>query len=292
MIRVSGVSKKIHNKMILEDIRFSVQKGTVTGVIGRNGAGKTTLLRLIAGILQPSKGEITVDDQDVFIQPQIKQQVVFVPDSTDALKTYTIKDIIRFYQQIYHTFDQDYFYELLERFNFHKDGKIKSFSKGQKALFSLILAFSTKSQYILLDEPTDGLDVIVKKQILQLIAEVVSEREVSVLISSHRLDELEKLADQIVVLKGGKVDSEFDMEHLKDQYRKLQVAFQDGMPSSLREHVHILSETGRVAVVLVPQDDQDSIDMIHQANPILFEDLALTLEDIFVAKLGGDLYVS
>ncbi|GEL78808.1 ABC transporter ATP-binding protein [Tenuibacillus multivorans] len=292
MIRVSGVSKSIHKNRILKNVHFSVRSGTITGVVGRNGAGKTTLLRIIAGILYPSSGEITVNDQNVFKQPDVKQNVVFVPDSTDALRTYSIKEIVKFYEEIYDTFDQEYFYQLLEKFKFTKQGKIKYFSKGQKALFSLILAFSTNAKYVLLDEPTDGLDVIIKKQILQFIAEAVSERDVSVVISSHRLDELEKMADHIVVLKQGKVDSELEMEELKSQYHKIQVAFEGKLPQHIRDRSEVLSETGRVSVLLISSKDEETKKMIEDAEPILYEELPLSLEDIFVAKLGGDLYVS
>ncbi|TFB24402.1 ABC transporter ATP-binding protein [Filobacillus milosensis] len=291
MIRVSGVSKSIHKNQILKDVHFSVKNGTVTGLVGRNGAGKTTLLRMIAGILKPTNGEITVNDKNVFKQPSIKQNVVFVPDSADALKTYTISEIVMFYKEIYQ-FNEEYFNQLLEKFEFNKQGKIKHFSKGQKALFSLILAFSTNAKYILLDEPTDGLDVIIKKKILQFIAEEVAEKDVSVIISSHRLDELEKMADHIIVLKQGRVDSEIEMEELKSQYRKIQVAFETSLPNYIREQSEVLSESGRVAVLLIDSDDEKTDQLINDASPILYEDLPLTLEDIFIAKLGGELYVS
>ncbi|WP_188206731.1 ABC transporter ATP-binding protein [Alkalibacillus aidingensis] len=292
MIKVSGVSKSIHKQPILNDVHFTVKPGTITGLVGRNGAGKTTLLRLISGILQPSEGAITVNEKNVFQQPEIKQDIVFVPDSTDALKTYSIKEIVKFYQVVYPNFDQDYYFSLLEQFNFKKHGKIKQFSKGQKALFSLILAFSTNAKYILLDEPTDGLDVIIKKQILQFIADQVANKDVSIIISSHRLDELERLADHIVVLKDGAVDSQMEMDQLKQQYKKVQVAYQHKFPAEISEHVEVLSQTGRVSVLLIEADDKGTEAKLREHEPILYEELALTLEDIFVAKLGGDLYVS
>ncbi|WP_027965358.1 ABC transporter ATP-binding protein [Halalkalibacillus halophilus] len=292
MIDVKDMSKTIHQTEILKDVHFQVHPGTVTGVVGRNGAGKTTLLRLISGILEPSTGVVEVNQNNVFKNPEVKHNIVFVPDSTDALKTYSIKEIVKFYQVVYPNFDEDYYYGLLERFNFKKTGKIKQFSKGQKALFSLILAFSTNASYILLDEPTDGLDVIIKKQILQFIAEQVSEKDVAVIISSHRLDELERMADHIVVLKDGAVDSEMSMDNLKEQYRKVQIAYQQEFPKHIEERVEVLTHTGRVAVVLMGANDHETEALIQEEGPILFEDLPLTLEDIFVAKLGGELYVS
>ncbi|MET3683021.1 ABC-2 type transport system ATP-binding protein [Alkalibacillus flavidus] len=292
MIKLNNVSKTLDGSTILEHVDFQVQPGTITGIVGRNGAGKTTLLRMISGIIHPDKGAITVDGKSVFREPNVKQNVVFVPDSTDALKAYSVKEIVKFYKVVYPSFDENYYYQLLDKFNFKKTGKIKQMSKGQKALFSLILAFSTNAQYILLDEPTDGLDVIIKKDILQFIAEEVAKQDVSVIISSHRLDELEKMADHIVVLKDGTVESEVEMEALKQQYKKVQVAYNEPFPNDIQDHLDVLSQAGRVGVVLIKEDDAESEAVLRQYNPILFEELPLTLEDVFVAKLGGDLYVS
>ncbi|WP_102028581.1 ABC transporter ATP-binding protein [Salirhabdus sp. Marseille-P4669] len=292
MIKVEGLTKKINNKTILKDINVSVPNGSITGIVGRNGAGKTTLLRLVAGILKPSQGRITLNDQDVFQYPQVKQDIVFVPDTTDALRQYTVKEIVSLYKRIYNQFNEEEFYQLLSRFEMKESGKIKAFSKGQKALFSLILAFSTNAKFLLLDEPTDGLDVIVKKEILRFIAGAVAEKGVSVLISSHRLDELEALADHIVVLKNGVVDSEMEMDVLKQQYCKIQVAYQEGFPEALRGKVHMLNESGRVYVLLLEKEDEETIQQLKLAQPILYEELPLSLEDIFIAKLGGDTFGS
>ncbi|MDV2582824.1 ABC transporter ATP-binding protein [Alkalibacillus haloalkaliphilus] len=292
MIEVKNVTKTIHKTEVLNDVQFNVRPGTITGVVGRNGAGKTTLLRMISGIIKPDQGDISVEGENVFQQPRVKQDIVFVPDSTDALKTYTVKEIVKFYKVVYPNFDEEYYYSLLDQFKFNKSGKIKKMSKGQKALFSLILAFSTNAKYILLDEPTDGLDVIIKKEILQFIAEQVAHKDVSIIISSHRLDELEKMADHIVVLKDGSVDSEVEMETLKEQYKKVQVAYQGEFPQDILQNLEVLSQNGRVGVVLLDSDDEDGEAILQNYDPILYEELPLSLEDIFVAKLGGDLYVS
>ncbi|GAA0449866.1 ABC transporter ATP-binding protein [Alkalibacillus silvisoli] len=292
MIEVKNVSKSIHKTDVLNNVQFNIRPGTITGVVGRNGAGKTTLLRMISGIIKPDTGDISVDSQDIFQQPQIKQNIVFVPDSTDALKTYTIKEIVKFYKVVYPNFDEDYYFSLLDQFKFKKSGKIKQLSKGQEALFSLILAFSTNSKYILLDEPTDGLDVIIKKEILKFIAEEVAKKDVSIIISSHRLDELEKMADHIVVLKDGSVDSEIEMESLKEQYKKIQVAYQDQFPEDVLQNIEVLSQNGRVGIVLLEALDEEGEAILKSYEPILYEELPLSLEDIFVTKLGGELYVS
>ncbi|MBB6453514.1 ABC-2 type transport system ATP-binding protein [Salirhabdus euzebyi] len=292
MIVVENLVKTIRRQKVLKGIDITVQQGSITGIVGRNGAGKTTLLRTIAGIINPTKGNVTFDGKSVYAFPEVKQNIVFVPDTTDALKQYSIKEIVSLYGLIYSNFDSEYFYSLLRRFSMKETGKIRYFSKGQKALFSLILAFSTNAKFLLLDEPTDGLDVIIKKEILRFIAGEVAERDVSVVISSHRLDELEALADHIIVLKDGIVDSHLDMESLKQKYRKLQVAYENHLPDGLKKHLDILHNSGRVYIILVPSDDEETIDLLQKSNPLLYEELPLSLEDIFVAKLGGDSYAS
>lgn len=290
MIKAERLSKKIGRKQIFKDINVTIQKGTITGIVGRNGAGKTTLLRTFAGILLPSTGTVTLNDRDIIKYPEVKQDLVFVPDSTEALIQYSIKEIVSLYKAIYKKFDEAYFYGLLEKFSMQPSGKIKDLSKGQKALFSLILAFSTRANFLLLDEPTDGLDVIVKKEILQFIAGEVAEHQVAVIISSHRLDELEALADRIIVLKDGVVESEMEMADFKEQYVKVQIAFQDAMPEELMKKVHLLHQSGRVYVFLMERANGENYEKLKTYHPILLEELPLSLEDVFVAKLGGDSY--
>jgi ABC-2 type transport system ATP-binding protein len=290
-VEIKQLSKSIHRKQIIENIDFSIESGKVTGLIGRNGAGKTSLLRLMVGILLPTSGDVTLDNKSIYSYPELKKDIVFVPDTSEALKSYSIKEIVDLYQDIYEHFDRTLFYELLERFHLPATGKVDSFSKGMKALFSLILAFSTKAKYILLDEPTDGLDVIVKKRMLQFIVEAVADYDVAVVISSHRLDELEFLADSIVMIKDGKMASSYSLESMKEAYKKVQVVFPEGLPEPVRENSTVLQQTGKVYILVLEGDLEKSIQIVKEANPLFYEELSITLEDLFVAKLGGDDYV-
>ncbi|CAM3945500.1 ABC transporter ATP-binding protein [Alkalicoccus chagannorensis] len=289
-MKVKHLSKKIHRNYILEDINFHVEPGSITGVVGRNGAGKTTLLRTMAGILIPSRGDVSIDGRSIFQHPEMKAATAFVPDSSEALKNFSTDEIKRLYQSLYPRFDPSYFDRLMDRFGLEKRKKIGHYSKGMKALFGLITAFSTNASYILLDEPTDGLDVIVKKQVMQLLIEEASESNVSIILSSHRLDELEMMANDIILLRHGRVESHYELDKLKERYKKLQVVFEETMPAALEASVHILDQTGRVYTILVPESDPAVIEQIHNSGPLLYEELAMTLEDYFVARLGGDTY--
>lgn len=290
-MQIEQVSKTIHRKEVLEQIEFTIEPGKVTGIIGRNGAGKTTLLRLMVGIIQPTTGDVKLNEQSIFTYPELKQDIVFVPDSPEALKGFTIKEIERLYHDIYPRFDKELFYRLLERFSLPQNARIGSFSKGMKALFALILAFSTKAKYILLDEPTDGLDVIVKKRILQFIVEAVADFKVAVVISSHRLDELEFLADSIIMLKEGKITESYSLDTLKRLYKKVQVVFPHGLPETVKKMGTLIQQTGKVYIFILEGELEQVIADLKAFNPLYFEELPLTLEDLFVAKLGGDEFV-
>ncbi|OLO35904.1 ABC transporter ATP-binding protein [Alkalihalophilus pseudofirmus] len=288
MIEINQLSKSIHNHEVLNEINFELKPGNIIGLIGRNGAGKTTLLRLLVGILLPTKGDVLLDGKSIYQNPEVKKEIVFVPDSPEALKNYATQEIVKLYKQIYPNFDEKYFYELLERFSLSKTRKVGNYSKGMKALFALVLAFSTRAKYILLDEPTDGLDVIVKKKILRYIIEEVAEQQVSVIISSHRLDELEFMADQIIVIKDGTIDSNYDLDEMKKSYRKVQVVFKGYIPDELSEQVNVLYQSGRVYTLLIDGDLAQKEEEIKKHEPLLYEELSVVLEDIFVAKLGGE----
>lgn len=291
-MRVKHLSKEIHHHKILTDIDFDIKTGSIVGIIGRNGAGKTTLLRTMVGILEPSYGDVLIEDESIFRNPRLKEQIIFVPDSSEALKSYSTKEMLVLYKQIYPNFDEDYYIELMERFSLPEMKKIGNYSKGMKALFSLVIAFSTRAKYILLDEPTDGLDVIVKKRVLKILLEEVASNEVAVIISSHRLDELEFMANDIIMIKNGKVDSRHGLDEMKATYLKAQVAFKNDMPASIKDHVRILNQTGRVYSILIDKNHVEIKQKINHASPLLYEELPLSLEDLFVAKLGGDDNVS
>jgi ABC-2 type transport system ATP-binding protein len=294
MLKVSSVSKSIEGKPVLENIDLTLNPGTIAGIVGRNGVGKSTLLRTMAGILDPDHGEITFNEINIHKQPEVKQKLTYVPDSTELLKTYNVKEIVKLYDAIYENFDVIYFYSLMDRFKLPKNKKLRSYSKGMKALFLMILSFSTKAEFIILDEPTNGLDPIVKRNILQFIIEEVSERQLCVLISTHHLEEVEKMADVLIMMKDGKLDSVTSIEDAKSEFRKVQVVYMESLPQSISElkNVSILSRVGRVSTLLIKGSIEATLDKIHQENPLLVEELPMTLEDVFISSLGGESHVS
>jgi ABC-2 type transport system ATP-binding protein len=293
MLQIKNLSKTINGKHVLQDLSFSIPQGSITGLVGCNGVGKSTLMRTIIGILNPTQGEVTYETINIHKQPSIKQKMIFVPDSTSMLRSYTVKEIVKVYKSIYKTFDEEYFYTLMERFSLPK-GKINSYSKGMKALIQILLAFATKADIILLDEPTNGLDLLIKKQILKFIVEEVAKRNISVLISTHHLDEIEKIADTAIMLKDGKIEQIMTIEEIKNDYVKIQVAFSQSFPRKLEllTNITIIATVGRVHTVLIKGNIEETLQKFTNEVPLLLETLPMTLEDLFEHTLGGEVHVS
>lgn len=293
MLSVQQLHKSIDRKPVLQNINFSLEQGQVVGLIGLNGAGKTTLLKMMAGILQPDDGKVELNGRSIHAEPQLKQNLVFVPDSPEALYGYTPQESAKWLSQIYPSFDNLYFQEMLERFSLPKHQNIRHFSKGMKMIFSTILGLGTKSQYVLLDEPTNGVDPIAKKQVLSLLMEA-AEEGTTLVISSHLLDELERITDTLLLMKDGGIEVHTTESPANDQIRKYQVVFQGEAPQDWLQlpQVHLLEHIGRVYTVLVQQvDSQHVMKQLEDSKPILVEPLPVKLEDVFIWKLGGKHYV-
>lgn len=287
MLRIEQVHKMIDRKAVLDGVSFEIKSGTITGLIGRNGTGKTTLLRTMAGIYTPNQGRVLWKDADVHRHAELKRDIVFVPDAPTALESYTIKRCAELYAKIYPTFDRDYFNESIERFKLPADRTVRNLSKGMKMLFSTALGLATCAQMILLDEPTNGVDAVAKKQLLTLIMEAVTP-ERCILISSHMLQELDRIADSIVLLRDGRTEQQWSLDELRSKVRKLQVVFATAEQSAWLSHpgVHILQQTGRMHTVLI--ESEELYEALQQEPTLLVDELAISLEDWFVWKSGGD----
>ncbi|GEN32725.1 ABC transporter ATP-binding protein [Aneurinibacillus danicus] len=293
MLSVKQLSKEMDGRPTLRDISFEVGRSSIIGLLGRNGAGKTTLLRTITGILDPEDGCVEFEGKDVHRTPECRHNFVYVPDSTEVFVGYTPDEWARFYAAIYPNFDMEYYKHLMERFDLPRQKKVKHFSKGMKALTAMVVAFSTRASLILLDEPTNGLDPIVKKQVLAYLVEEVAESGTSLIISSHHLEEIERIADTVIWLKEGRIEEVTVLERLKDTLHKLQVVFKDEAPSHLfnRSNVKVISKVGRVYTVLIEEEGTDTLRLFEEEDPLLFEAMPIRLEDLFDFKLGGERHV-
>lgn len=293
MLSVIGISKELDGRPILQNVTFEIGRASITGLLGRNGAGKTTLLRTMMGILNPEKGRVEFEGESVHNDPSCRSNLVYVPDSTEAFVSYTPDEWADLYALMYPNFDKEYYVQLMDRFELPRQKKIKHFSKGMRALTAMIVSFSTRAPLILLDEPTNGLDPIVKKQVLSYLVEEVAESGTSLIISSHQLEEIERIADMIIWLKDGQVEEVTVLEKIKESLHKLQIVFKGETPADLfaQPNVRVIGKVGRVYTVLIEEDERKTRNLFEAEEPLLLEEMPIRLEDLFVFKLGGENYV-
>jgi ABC-2 type transport system ATP-binding protein len=289
MIEIRGVSKLFQGEKAVDDISLTVHKGTIYGLLGSNGAGKTTLLKTLAGIYFPDKGTVKVDGEVVFEHPKTKQRVIFMPDSPYFFPQSTMLQMAAFYRSIYPSWNQKRFEDLGTVFQLDKKRKLSRFSKGMQRQASFWLCLSCMPDVLIMDEPIDGLDPVMRRQIKNLLFQEVAERELTVIISSHNLREIEDLCDHVGIMHGGKMLIEKDLDDLKADTHKIQVAFQDErheIPVAAKLQILHQERRGSVNLYIV-KGDRERIKAAFQVyEPYVFDLLPLTLEEIFIYEMG------
>ncbi|ELO8895339.1 ABC transporter ATP-binding protein [Listeria monocytogenes] len=288
-MKIRNLTKKMDDNLVLKDVSFDLKAGEITALIGRNGVGKTTLFSTMTGIYLPDEGDVFLDEESIFKHPEVKQQLFFLEDNMNHFNTYSVQTVVKIYRQIYPTFDEAFFSELMQRFELPMKAKLMSFSKGRKALFFIILAFSINVRFLLLDEPMDGLDIIIKKQILAIIKDTVKKRGTSVVIASHRLEELEAIADRVIVLKGASVEFDYYLEDMRTDAVKIQVAFKTKkIPDFVKNNAQLLCRNGRIYTLLVTKNASSFLAELRLEEPVLLEEMSISIEDIFTVHLAND----
>ncbi|EAV9824568.1 ABC transporter ATP-binding protein [Listeria monocytogenes] len=288
-MKIRNLTKKMDDNLVLKDVSFDLKAGEITALIGRNGVGKTTLFSTMTGIYLPDEGDVFLDEESIFKHPEVKQKLFFLEDNMNHFNTYSVQTVVKIYRQIYPTFDEAFFSELMQRFELPMKAKLMSFSKGRKALFFIILAFSINVRFLLLDEPMDGLDIIIKKQILAIIKDTVKKRGTSVVIASHRLEELEAIADRVIVLKGASVEFDYYLEDMRTDAVKIQVAFKTKkIPDFVKNNAQLLYRNGRIYTLLVTKNASSFLAELRLEEPVLLEEMSISIEDIFTVHLAND----
>ena len=240
MLEITKVSKSFHKNKVLKDINLNIQKGEIHGLIGENSAGKTTLIKCIMGIYKPDNGSITLDGELVYDNPVAKEKIGYVADVNEYIRCYSVKGIVKLYQDFFDNFSVERFYILNQTFKLDEKKMITSLSKGQKMRLAFMLSLAQNPEYLILDEPTSGLDVIAKKELLDILVSEVEEKNIGVLISSHNLEGLEKICDTVTMMKQGKVTMQNTLDNVKDTYTKWQVVFEKEFPKELKKNNQII----------------------------------------------------
>ena len=287
MIQFTNVNKSYDTKLVLENICFNLEPGSIVGLVGRNGAGKSTLLQLLSGILEPSAGVVSIDNQPIYDNPETKKEIFFVGDDVFYFNKATIKDMRQFYQVIFKNFSIERYNDLLSSFNFKEDQLISSFSKGMKRQVALIFGLSARTKVLLLDEAFDGLDPVMRFKVRQLISDDVSERDTIILISSHNLDELNDICDSILTIDGSHLHSHYQNNQYSELFHKFRIAFKDDTDVSLFDSLKPLHVDGskKIFTVVFKGELEPIEGFLKDLNPLLLERDTLSLNEIFMYEM-------
>lgn len=289
MIEVTNVVKYFDDFKVLDQVNLNVEKGSIYGLVGPNGAGKTTIINHIIGAYRPNSGSIKIDGEDVYENEGLKQRVLSIADDWFYFGTSTVNDMAKYYKSVYKNFDSERFENIGKLFSINKKRQIRKLSKGMKKQVAFWITMSCMPDLLILDEPLDGLDPVMRKQVLGLIISDVSERGMTVLVSSHNLRELEDICDHVGIIFDGKMVIEKSLDDLKGNIKKYQAILSDENVSELREAIDILhvSKIGSVSTLIVKDIDGTVEEKIKIFSPGLCESVKLTLEEVFIYELGG-----
>ncbi len=287
MIIAKALTKKFDSKIALDNITLTIPDGCVYGLVGSNGSGKSTLLRLISGVYMEDGGEITVGGERSFNNPQIKSQIAFLGDTPYFLPQSDLKEMADLYESMYPDFDYDIYNHLLTVFPLDQKARLSTFSKGMQRQAALILALSTNPRYLLMDEAFDGLDVVMRRVLANIVMDGVEKRGMTAIIASHNLRELENVCDRVCVIHDGNIISNGSIESLRGNIHKIQVAFSEVPDMSVFDSLYVMKteRTGSLLSLVVKGNENDIMQYINSLGPLYAECIEPTLEEVFVYEL-------
>ena len=287
MIKVENVTKNFEGFKALDGLSINVPNGAIYGLVGPNGSGKSTLIRNIMGIYRPDCGQILVDGQAVYENPEMKSRIAYIPDDVFYFLQSSIRDMMKFYRGIYPKFDMERYEKLKEAFRLDEKMPIRRMSKGMQKQAAFWLCMCMRPDILVLDEPVDGLDPVMRRQVWGIILADVAEYGTTVLVSSHNLRELEDVCDHVGIIDHGRVLLERSLSELQENISKIQIALPEG--AELPEGMDILhtAVTGKLRTIIVRGQPQTVLAQLQEAQPLFMDALPLTLEEIFIYELGG-----
>ena len=283
MLEMKHVSKSFDGFKALDDLNLTVPKGSIYGLVGPNGAGKSTAIRILTGVYRPTEGEVSMEGMAIYENPMTKQRIGYIPDDIFYFPSATLEDMRKYYKGMYPKFDDALFERLYEVFNLPKKGQIRRFSKGMQKQAAFHLAICCRPDVLILDEPVDGLDPVMRRQVWSLILSDVAQHETTVLISSHNLRELEDICDHVGIMDHGKMLLERSLADMQGNIVKLQIV------GDIPERLEVLHESasGRLQTIIVRGKAADVEAAVQAMDPAYYDILPLSLEEIFIYALGG-----
>ena len=288
MIEVKELHKSFDGFEALRGLNIQVPRGAVYGLVGPNGAGKSTVIRHLAGIYRQDSGEVLIGGEPVYENPVVKAKLAYIPDDIFYFGAATIRDMKNLYRAMIPTFSDERFEKLREAFPLDEKRAMRRLSKGMQKQAAFWIALSCCPEVILLDEPVDGLDPVMRRQVWSLRLQDVSERGTTALVSSHNLRELEDVCDHVGIMDKGRMLLERPLAALQENTVKIQLALPDGV--ELPEGLDILHETrtGRLRQLILRGNGDELTARLQACNPFFLDALPLSLEEIFIYELGGE----
>jgi len=287
MIRIDKLSKKYDKDYVLNNLSCTIKDNCIYGLVGANGAGKSTLLRIIMGIFEKDEGIITIDEELVDENTELKQKMVFVPDDLFFYPGYTLLDTAKYYESMYQDFDMNYLKELAAILNLSLDKKISTFSKGMKRQCALICAIATNADYMFFDETFDGLDPVIRSTMKKALIKQMNKKKTTVVMTSHNLRELEDICDNLGLLYKGGILFESDIDTIKTNMYKVQISLKEKFDQDDFKDFDVVSfkKQGSIATIIIKDKDGKSKKKLEKMNPIILDYLNLTLEEVFIYEM-------
>lgn len=289
MIEINNLTKRFDKTVALNNMNCSISEGTIFGLAGSNGSGKSTLLRTLSGVYEPDGGKIIIDGVDAFDNHAIKEKCYYIADYPYFFNDSTVENLAKLYRNMYQTWDEERFKQLCTMFPIATNKRIINMSKGMQRQASLILAFSARPKYLFLDEIFDGLDPVIRKTLKSLIIDDVSENNMTCIIASHNLREIDDICDKIVLLHKGALVTNKDTDELKGKMHKIHMAFNEQPDGDAFNGLdaQILSQVGGYYVLMVKGDQEEVMEKLRALNPAFIEVMPSTLEEVFINEMEG-----
>ena len=289
MLEAKEVVKSFDGFRALDSATLTVPKGTVYGLVGPNGAGKSTIIRHFTGVYRPDSGKLLLEGAPIWENTDAKRRMVVIPDDWYYFPQASIAEMAKLYAGAYPSFSWERYEKMKQVFPLNDRQMLRRMSKGMQKQAAFWLTMCCMPEYLILDEPVDGLDPVMRRQVWSLLLGDVAERGTTVLVSSHNLRELEDVCDHVGILNHGKVLLERSLSDLQDNTVKVQVAYQGVTEPPLPAELNILhrSHVGRVYTYIVRGSSQEILRRMQITEPVLLESIPLTLEEIFIYELGG-----
>ncbi|MBR3344033.1 MAG: ABC transporter ATP-binding protein [Solobacterium sp.] len=286
MLKIEHLNKNFKTKEVLKDLNLEVHDGSIFGLVGINGAGKSTLLRLIAGVYEPEGGSITLNGTDTWKDPEIRRDIAFVSDEQYYPLGCTIQSLKLLYESMYN-FDEAVWHKYMEMFDLEPGMSITNLSKGMKRRVSLLYALSIHPKLILLDEAYDGLEPLARLHFKQALTDLIEDENISVVISSHNLKELEDICDSFGILEDGHIISYGDLLESRELINKYQVVFKTEHTKEDFKDFDILhfEQEGRVCKLVIRGNEEEVTAKLDEMDPVLMDVLQTNFEELFIYEL-------